>query len=306
MKEEFDFSKTENLTAVEKNKQEVIDILYSKLRIPNNKKEEYEKEGHRLFKNYSFSDFLFLKHLEKISVTALIDDEKRLKYKSGFNEWLETNDKEELFYEMERYKENLFENFFDYVEGFKSKKKGIIKSTFLGPTWRHGNSGKWFLHELIKDNFEDKIEDIVNTIDLKDSRESIIRLAELKIAQGLKLAEVAGDAYASLTAFLGGEGTFWYDGKSGIISPADIDKCVDKKDKIQLLNSFIESDEMIQWLKPTSSYCTLETYDSVFKKNEYDFFMAINHGTMYGDLEKIAQKILKEDKKENCRIIFED
>ena len=305
MKEKFDFPKTENLPEAEQKKQEIVDVLYSELRISDKEKDKFEKKGGKFFKNYVFSDFIFLKHLEKISASRLIKDEERLKYKSELSKWLKTQNKRELLYGMKEYKDKLFDKFFDYQ---KVSKNGVIKSMYEGPIWGHADSGKWFLYQLIKDKPEDKIENILTAVDLGNSRNSMIRLAEMKVAEGLKLAEVAGDSYASLTALLGGEGTFWYAGKAGILPPTDIDVYIDKEDKVKLLDSFIKSDEKIQWLKPSSNYCTSKTYDSVFKKNEYDVFMAINYGAFADeqDLNQVAQEVLKEDKKENYRITYQE
>jgi len=200
------------------------------------------------------------------------------------------------------YSTKLFDKFFSYAP-----KGGVIQPTNQGMHWGHVPSGFWFLNQFIENH--PKREIILDSIDLEDSYSSFMRLGKMKIAEGFKLAEVAGSSYATLTALLGGEGTFWYDGHAGIISPIDLEEIPDRNEKIGYV-FYLMKHSSTRPLSPSSHFCksNSRTFDGVFNINGYDIFMAVNYGHNGNgkDLEKVAKSVLRENRKEHHRITFED
>lgn len=273
---------TGNYENLEKTKTEFLALLRKKFK-PRGKQEA----------QYFLSDIFFLNYIKKTNLQDIIEDEKELNYgNSEIEKWVKNKRNTQLY--VEGYKEKLLGEFFNY-----SWDGGIIKPTY-GPTWGHIQAGLWFLNQLIKECPEKK-QEILESIDIRNSRKSILKLAEMKIGKGLKLIEKAGESYAALIAFLGGEGAFKIGNRAGLIHPADIDSCVTDQEKQNLLDSYIKSDERIEPIKPSET--TTE-----FKDGEYDIYMAINHGNIEADehLKEEAKKLLKSSKKQNYLTLFQE
>ena len=200
--------------------------------------------------------------------------------------------------------ERKVEDFFDVA----------LKQGF-GSVWDHNTSGIWYLRRLLKDKPELKSE-VKKVINLDDPINTWINIAKLKPAENVKVAEVAGNAYAWLTAFLGGEGTYCVDSYEGasvrgaeIISPFDISQ-------IKIGKDFFYSKRLCTELGPETlgpnKYqridfpnhktltekqvsCGPENCLDFFKPGDYNLFMAVNHGNSGDDtyLYKIAERLLK-------------
>ncbi len=194
----------------------------------------------------------------------------------------------------------------DYSKKGEDKNLGVIQ--YHSTHYKHGDPGAWFLFEIIKDKPKEEILDIVKLIDLNDPRGTMIRLAEKKVASGIKLAEVAGLSYARLVAFLGGEGTYWstFEHPVGTFLPAPIDKCKTDEEKYQLINDYVSTSKYLNIpnIGELSRYCLPENCQKVFRDNNYDIFMAVNSGWAGANerrnLSLIREKILKHDRNKGC------
>jgi len=163
-----------------------------------------------------------------------------------------------------------------------------------GDCWTHGHSGIWFLNKLVarKPNL---YEDVKKVIDINNPKDSWVKIGKLGLAKGIKVAEVAGYNYALLTAFLGGEGTYWVGGNA---------KTFFSSDKLSDIEYLLEIKYPLDF-KDKGQYrgkgCGLSNYNEVFQDDTYDLFMAVNHGWHDNDEEffKIAEKVLKKKGEEN-------
>jgi hypothetical protein len=180
---------------------------------------------------------------------------------------------------------------------FFSQDDGIIPSDYDFNQWKHGESGLWLFNKLIENKPELK-EKIIENFDVKSPYSTIIKLAKMKIADGIELAEIAGSAYAQLTAFLGGTGAYWIGDNAGIISP--IQK-IPKAKEFEKEGIFrYDKDKLLEkkCFETNGERCHENNYNKVFGDKKYDLVMAVNHGNSCGDKNyiEIAEKILKENK----------
>lgn len=191
------------------------------------------------------------------------------------------------------------ENFFSYHT--------IISKDGFQAEYKHSEACLWLLWELVKDKTDKTTEDVTKSIDFLKPFESWIQLSEMKLAKGIKLAEVYGASYARLMALLGGEGTYWIKEKAGIIKPYEKEKYKIPKEysekvknpnylkfPIDHITSFIHFHGNETSINTENEYCHEGNFKKVFK-DKYDIFMAVNCGEWTDRPHNLAKNICKKE-----------
>lgn len=154
--------------------------------------------------------------------------------------------------------------------------KEVLRNTFGD----HSQSFLWLFSELFHGFEPTRQETLSKVINLEDAQETINALAQEKIADGIVVAEVAGDEYAKLIHQLGGHSASW------------------RSKEFQQLSHGEKPN-----IKNTNALCGPENATDYFKSNGYDYFLAVGYGNLnQSDLQAVADKLLKSDRQGNVWI----